>query len=351
MPLKTVIVGCGNIAKAYATDIKTYPEITLLGFSDLDPARAHSFVAEFGGRAYASLDEVLADPAVQLVVNLTIHHAHEEVIGRCLAAGKHVHTEKPLALSYAAAKRLAADAAARGLRLSSAPNTWMGEAQQSAAAVLRSGNLGRLRLVYAEINHGRIETWHPNPAPFYEVGPLWDVGIYPLTLLTAFLGPVRSVSATQRVLKPDRVTKDGTPFTVARPEFILATLDFADGTVARLTCNFYVHDSKQKYSVEFHGDAGSLVLGSPFMFNAAVETCAYGQPFIAVAREQQGRDGVEFSRGVQDLARAIAEGRPHRGSAEHAAHVIEIMETIDASARADGAARAITSSFTAPAPL
>ncbi len=351
MSLSTVIVGCGNIAKNYAKDLQTYPEITLLGFSDLDPARAVAFAAEFGGRAYASLDEVLADPAVQLVVNLTIHHAHEEVITKCLAAGKHVHTEKPLALSAEAARRLAADADARGLRLSSAPNTWLGDAQQSASRVLRSGSLGRVRLVYAEINHGRIETWHPNPAPFYDVGVLWDVGIYPLTLLTAFLGPVRSVSATQRLLLPERVTKDGAPFTITRPELVLATLDFADGTVARLTCNFYTNTSKQNYTVEFHGDAGSLVVDSPFMFNAAVETAAYGQPLAAVPLEKPALDGVEFSIGVRDLARAIAEGRPHRGSAAQAAHVIEIMEVIDTSARADGAKQPVVSEFPIPAPL
>jgi predicted dehydrogenase len=350
MSLATVIVGCGNIAKTYAKDLKTYPEISLLGFSDLDTARAEAFAAEFGGRTYPTLEAVLADPAVQLVVNLTIHHAHEAVIGQCLAAGKHVHTEKPLALTAAAARRLAAEAEARGLRLSSAPITWMGEPQQAVAAVLRSGELGRIRQVYAENNHGRIEAWHPNPAPFYDVGIVWDVCIYPLTLLTAFLGPVRSVQAMHRLLIADRQTKDGAPFTITRPDFVVALLDFADGTTARLSGNFYNNASKQGSSVEFHGDAGSLVLGSSFMFNATVERCAYGQPLAAVALERPGIDGIEFGRGVQELARAIAEGRPHRASAAHAAHVIEIMEAIDRSA-ASGAPQPVSSDFPAPAPL
>jgi len=351
MSLATVIVGCGNIAKAYATDLKRYPEVALLGFADLDPARARTLAAEFGGRAYASLDEVLADPAVQLVVNLTIHHAHEEVIGRCLAAGKHVHTEKPLALNSAAARRLAAEAGSRGLRLSSAPITWMGESQQAAAAVLRSGGIGRVRLVYAEVNHGRIESWHPNPAPFYDIGVLWDVGIYPLTLLTTFLGPVRGVAALQRLILPGRSTKEGVAFTLTRPEFIVATLDFADGTVARLSCNFYTNDSKQGSSVEFHGDQGTLALGSSFKFNATVERCVCGQPLAPVVLDRPGIDGIEFGRGVQELARAIAGGRPHRASAAQATHVIEIMEAIDRSAQASGALQTITSSFPPPATL
>jgi predicted dehydrogenase len=351
MSLATVIVGCGNIARTYAKDLKTYPEIDLLGFGDLDPARAAAFATEFGGRAYESLDAVLADPAVQLVVNLTIHHAHEEVIGKCLAAGKHVHTEKPLALSSAAALRLAAEAGRRGLRLSSAPITWMGGPQQEASAILRSGQLGRVRQVYAEINHGRIESWHPNPAPFYDVGIVWDVCIYPLTLLTAFLGPVRSVQAFSRLLQAERFTKDGNPFTITRPEFVVALLDFADGTVGRVSGNFYNGASKQGSSVEFHGDSGSLHLGSSFMFNAALERTLAGQPSAPVPLSRPAFDGIEFGRGVQELARAIAAGRPHRASAAHAAHVIEIMEAIDRSAAAQGAPQAVASSFTPPAPL
>lgn len=348
MPLSTVIVGCGNIARSYAGDLKRYPEVMLLGFSDLDATRAEAFAREFGGNAYASLDAVLADPEVRLVVNLTIHHAHEAVISACLAAGKHVHSEKPLALSAAAAARLATEAARRGLRLSSAPITWMGEAQQAAAAVLRSGELGRVRQVFAEINHGRVETWHPNPGAFYDVGVLWDVCIYPITLLTAFLGPVRAVQSFQRIVLPDRQTKDGAPFTLAKPEFVVALLDFENGAVARVSGNFYNNASKQGSSVEFHGDAGSLVLGSSFMFNASVERCAYGQPLSAVPLATPGFAGIEFGRGVRELARAIAENRPHLASAEHAAHVIEILEAIDRSSEAGGSPRGIASRFEPP---
>lgn len=348
MPLSTVIIGCGNIAKAYAKDLSSYAEISLLGFSDLEFSRAEAFAREFGGKAYKSLADVLADPRVELVVNLTIHHAHEEVIGLCLAAGKHVHTEKPLALTAAGALRLAAEAERRGLRLSSAPITWMGEAQQSAAAVLASGALGRVRQVYAEINHGRIESWHPNPAPFYEVGVLWDVCIYPLTLLTAFLGPVRSVQAFQRGLLSERRSLDGRTFRLNRPEFVVAMLDFECGTAARLSGNFYNLATRQGSSVEFHGDEGSLVLGSSFLFNATVERGGAGKPLAAVEREAPGLEGIEFGRGVRELARAIEAGRPHPSSAAHAAHVIEVMEAVDASAAAEGSPRRVASSFSSP---
>jgi len=166
-PLRVVIVGCGNIAGPYARTIKPYPQLELMGATDIDLARAQALVDQYGGRVYATLDEVLADPNVDLVINLTIHHAHPAVITQCLNAGKHVHSEKPLALTYAEAKALVELADAKGLRLSCSPITFMGEAQQTTWKAIRDGILGTVRVVYCEVNWGRIEAWHPNPGPFY----------------------------------------------------------------------------------------------------------------------------------------------------------------------------------------
>src|SRR5690606_12466175 len=167
----------------------------------------------------------------------------------------------PLALSYADAQRLLALAENQGLRLSSAPITYLGEAQQTIWQRLREKRIGPVRLAYAELNHGRIETWHPNPVPFYDVGVVWDVGIYPITLLTAFLGPVEKVTAFGKVLFPDRVTLGGEPFRITTPDMVVALLEFQSGTLARVSCNFYTTTSRQGASLEFHGDNGSLYLG------------------------------------------------------------------------------------------
>ncbi|MFZ4683164.1 MAG: Gfo/Idh/MocA family protein, partial [Terrimicrobiaceae bacterium] len=280
--LKTVIVGCGNIATAYSEQISKYNNIELAGFSDLLPERAREFAGKHGGKAYASLDEVLADESVKLIVNLTIHHAHVEVITRSLEAGKHVHSEKPLATSASEARALVELAEAKGLRLSSAPSTFLGEPVQTLASLLRSGKTGPLRALYAEINHGRIESWHPNPAPFYDVGPVWDVAVYPLGVWAALCGPMRKVTAVGRRLLADRRTKEGTPFTITTPDFYTAVIEFENGAVGRLTTNFYVKPSKQDATMEFHGDAGSAFLGSSYMFNTAVEFAEFGGNFSPV---------------------------------------------------------------------
>lgn len=348
--LKTVVVGCGNIATAYSEQISKYSRINLAGFCDLQPERAEEFARKYGGRAYRSLDEVLADGDVRLVINLTIHHAHVEVITRCLEAGKHVHSEKPLAASGAEAKQLVELAERKGLRLSSAPSTFLGEAVQTLARELRAGKAGTVRLLYAEMNHGRIESWHPNPEPFYQVGPAWDVAVYPLGVWAAICGPMRKVTASARTLLRERRTKDGCPFSIDTPDFYAAMIEFENGALGRLTANFYVAPSKQGATMEFHGEAGSLFLGSSFVFNTAVEFAPFGGSFSPVPLAREGFAGVEFARGVEDLADAILNDRPHRCDARMAQHIVEVIEAIHTSA-ATGNPVAVTSTFTLPEPM
>ena len=162
--MNVAIVGAGNIAEPYAKTIAAADGLTLVGATDLDPARAESLLERHGGgTAYRTYDELLADPNVETVVNLTIPKAHAQVSAAALEAGQHVHSEKPLALTYAEARELVELANRRGVRLSSAPATLLGEAQQSAWKLVRDGAVGRVRVVYAEANWDRLERWHPDP--------------------------------------------------------------------------------------------------------------------------------------------------------------------------------------------
>lgn len=346
-----VVVGCGNIASAYGRQLAPYPELELLGAQDLDPARAEQFTKQFGGKVYKTLDEVLADPEVDCVVNLTIHQAHVEVITKCLEAGKHVHTEKPIAMTFPEAKQLATLARRQRRRLSCAPVTWLGEAQQTGWKLIRDGKLGTPRVVYAEVNWARIETWHPNPAPFYEVGPVFDVAVYPLTLLTAWFGPVRRVTAAGKVVMPDRKTKDGKPYTIATPDWQVAGLEFESGVMARVTASFYVgHSSRTREGLEVHGDAGTLVLDSWTNFASPVRFGLFNQTPAPIPPATEPFQGTEFGRGVVELAAALREKRPHRNGAEHAAHVVEVMQAIVASVTS-GKTVKVKSKFPAPTPM
>ncbi|MDQ2966526.1 MAG: Gfo/Idh/MocA family oxidoreductase [Chloroflexota bacterium] len=348
-PLGIGIVGTGNIAGGYARDAATHPEIRLVAATDVDPARAAAFGEAHGCRVHGSLDELLADKAVDIVVNLTVHQAHYDVTKLALEAGRHVYSEKPLALRSAEAHELVELAAARRVRLGCSPSTFLGEAQQTAAAWIRSGRLGTVRAVYAEVNWGRIETWHPAPAPFFEVGALFDVGVYPLTLVTTMLGPARSVRAWGWDLKPDRVTVDGTPFRIGSPDLIVAAIELEGGPVVRLTTSFYVgRPARQLGTIDFHGDDASLALGSFQDFDATVEVGAYGKEYQPVTYVRPAFAGIAWARGVAEMAGAIAEGRPHRASGEQAAHIVDILEAATTSVADGGRRIAVTSTFVSP---
>jgi predicted dehydrogenase len=348
-------VGCGNIAGPYAETLRAYPDLRLSGCCDLDAGRAEAFAASHGARAYPSLDALLADPGIEIVVNLTHYDGHAPVTLAAIAAGKHVHSEKPLAMRYADAVEILAAARAKGVQVSCSPITWMGEAQQTFGKVLRSGAIGAPLVAYAEMNHGRIESWHPSPKAFYECGPLYDIGVYPLSTLCAFLGPVRRVSATAATRLPVRTRQDGGTFEISAPDWVAMVLTLESGVVCRVTVNFLVEpaNSRQGSAIEVHGERGSARLGMVFKFDADVEVAPLGKPFEPVPRLGTPFAGgwVDWARGLRELADAIREHRPHRGSAELAAHIVETLNAAEASARAGGAPIGVSSSFDPPPPM
>jgi predicted dehydrogenase len=334
--MRVALAGCGNIAPRYARCIAAADGLELVGATDIAPGAADTFTTEHGGIVYATLDDLLADPGVDTVVNLTAPQAHAAVTRTALQAGKHVHSEKPLALQYDHARELVELAREHGVRLSSAPATLLGEAQQSAWKLIRDGAVGRVRVVYAEANWDRIERWHPDPRSLYAVGPLVDVGVYPLAIMTAMFGPVRRVQAYASTVEPDRVRLDGSTFHPEAPDFVVAVLELADGVVARLTATFYVGPSKQR-GLEIHGDDGSLYMPTW----ADYETV---QPL------REPYKGIDWSRALTDLADAITTGRPHRAGGEHAAHLVEVLEAARTSMHG-GAVVEVRSDFPRPEPL
>lgn len=313
-PLRIGIVGCGNIAQAYATSIGRHAEIALIGATDVNHEARAAFCAAHGCQDYADLETLLADPAVDIVVNLTSHAHHHAVSRQALEAGKHVCSEKPLALTSADAADLIDVAAAHGVRLACAPSLWLGPAMQTAWHEVATARIGRVRMVYANVDHGRIESWHPAPGSFYEVGPVFDVAVYPIAQLAVMLGPIREVRAIGDVLMPERRSKTGDRFSVAADDHVTAVMTHADGTRTRLSCSFYVEATTSTgEGIEFHGDDGTLLLKSwvaPRCSLAAVsptggdrEDVALIDPDAETLRADERKD-VDFGLGLVDLARA-----------------------------------------------
>jgi len=345
------IVGCGSISVPYAKAIAATEGLELVAAADALPERAEELVATYGGIAHESLASLLADERVEAVVNLTGATAHVDVTTAALEAGKHVHSEKPLALSYGDARALVELAAARGLVLSASPATLLGEAEQTLWKLVREGAIGRVRVAYAEANWGHIEAWHPSPLTIYSVGPAGDVGVYSLAILTAILGPARRVTAFGATVEPDRVDRDGRPFTIETPDLVVALIELESGVLVRLTASFYVGPGKQR-GIELHGDGGMLHLAAWSEFDSRLQltTTENGDDYEDVPLVRPGYRGNDWARALVDLAEAARDGRPPRASGEQAAHLVEILDAMDVSRR-DGGTVEVRSSFVQPPPM
>lgn len=349
--LNIAILGCGNIAKPYVDDLKHYENLAIIGVFDQDSAKLAQFAADNQLNAYESFGSLLADEALHVVVNLSSHHVHYNLTKQALEAGKHVYSEKPLAMKTSEAWELVQLAESQGLRLACSPFVTVGEAQQTAWKYLRDGKLGQVRMVYAEVNWGRIESWHPAPQGFYEVGALFDVGVYLLSLITTMLAPVRKVWSYGQILLPERQTKDGIPYHLTTPDWAVTMLELANGTQVRLTSNFYVsNNSTRQTGLEFHGDTASMHLESMFMFNSPLYYAPFGEKLEPLELVREPYQGIPWGCGVHELVSAVLEQRPQRFTGAQAAHLVEVINAAHESMRT-GQSIAIESQFVADEPL
>jgi predicted dehydrogenase len=352
-PLRVGVVGCGVISHHYAQNASAFDSFELVGCADVDVAAAERLAAEHG-LAATSVDELIADPSVDIVLNLTPPAAHAGLNREALAARKHVYSEKPLATTVSDARKLVSQAGRLGLRIACAPDVFLGSAYQTARALIDDGAIGEPLSVSAAMLVGGQATWHPNPDIFFAdgAGPLLDMGPYYLTALVALLGPVARVAGFASTRVSDRQIeigpRAGESFTAATPTHTSATLELESGVTANLVASF---EAPGQYVCDFivHGTHGVLALPDPNAFDGPVR----------LRRDRQGWEDVPIasrggrdSRGIglQDLAQSLAEGVPHRASGELACHVVDVARTILASARR-GRALTVETSVTRPLPL
>lgn len=329
--MECAFVGCGAVARKYAATLDE-SALSVTAVCDLDSNRADAFGADCGARAYTALDAMLDAEDAPLLVNLTSHEAHADVTGRALRAGRHVWSEKPLALDADAARNLVSLAERRGLALGCAPINHACEAQRHARTALADGRLGTVRLAYAHAHVGRVTEWHDDPDAFLRVGPLYDGAVYPLSLLVAWFGPIERVRTADAADPwPDRETKRP-----ARPSHVEATLALADGPLVRLTTSFYApHRSREFTSLECHGDDGSLYLDDAGDLGGEdghrVAFGREGREYTPMPLQQPSRR-TPYLAGPERLAASVRRGRPDRASARRAAHVVAICNAVEQAA-------------------
>ncbi len=348
------IIGCGTISPAYLKAARRFANLDLRALADLDPAAAAARGAEFGIPA-VTIEALLADPGIEIVVNLTVPKAHVEVGHACLRAGKHVHSEKPLGIATAEARGLLTAAAERGLRIGCAPDTFLGGAHQTCRALIDEGAIGRPVGGSAFFLCPGHERWHPNPGFYYLEGggPMLDMGPYYITDLVNLLGPVAEVSGMASRPRGERTVgtgpQQGRSIPVEVPTHVAGTLRFASGAVVSLAMSFDVPKHRH-VPMEIYGTEASLIKPDPNYFGGRIEIAPTGGEWSEVETRHPFADDNYRSIGVADMAQAIRSGQPHRASGDLAFHVLEVMEAFGRSSD-EGRTIVVASRPERPAPL
>ena len=367
------IVGSGFVADYYLKTLSIHPQLKLVGVMDKISERATKF-AQFHnvGRVYNSLTDILEDNTVDIVLNLTNPHSHYEVSKACLEAGKHVYSEKPFAMEMEQAKELVNIAENKGLYLSSAPCSLLSETAQTVWKALRENKVGKVRLVYAEMDDGLVhqmpyQKWlseSGTPWPYkdeFEVGCTLEHAGYYVNWLTAFFGPAETVSAFSSCVIPDKQTD--VALDLDTPDFSVACIKFASGGVARLTCSIVApHD----HSLKIIGDDGILGIDDCWFYGTPV----YIRRSLTIGRKRlegvwkknyplvkkapkfgyRGAQQMDFCRGVAEMVDAIMENRPCRLSSEFSLHNNELVLAIQNSLET-GSAYKMQTSFQSVEPM
>ncbi|HJT71373.1 MAG TPA: Gfo/Idh/MocA family oxidoreductase [Terriglobales bacterium] len=358
-------VGCGYTADQYIDSVKRYPYLNLAAVTDRDPQRASEFCAYHSVPLCPTLEAMLADPKIEMVVNLTSPSSHFAVSKACLEAGKHLYSEKPLAMTFSEAQTLVELARAKGLYLSVAPCGVLGETAQTLWRALRNREIGTVHLAYADIDDGPLHLagphlWRsPSGAPYdykeeYMTGTTLEHAGYYLSWFAAFFGPAKNITAFAACLWPDKQVVPEERLEQAS-DFSVACITFGSGAVVRLTCSSV---APYNHGMRIVGDTGVLAVDECWNFSAPVYLDRYSKLKFRVERypitkaypfmkrwadprprtyspvkrsswkKRLARYRMDYARGIAELARAITERRPSRLPADYCLHVTELALAI-----------------------
>ncbi|MDQ0321958.1 putative dehydrogenase [Pararhizobium capsulatum DSM 1112] len=330
------IIGCGNISDAYLKAAPKFPVLDIIGVADINPAAADAKAATYGVTSM-DIDNLLADPCIEIVLNLTTPQHHVPVGLQTVANGKHVYSEKPLATTLADAERLVAAAREKGVRVGCAPDTFLGGSHQTARKLIDQGAIGTVVAGTAFMQVAGHELWHPNPDFYYQPGggPMLDMGPYYLTCLVNLLGPVKAVTGHAKSSYATRTIgsgpRAGETVTVEVPTHISGLIDFENGAAISITTSFDVWKHEHNH-IELYGTTGSMIVSDPNQFQGDIKTSIRKGDWVVAEQTHGYGDGNYRILGLADMAQAIVSGREHRANLDLSLHVLEIMESVILSA-------------------
>jgi predicted dehydrogenase len=372
--LRVGLIGTGRISDIYLRTCAKFPEVQVVACGSLNMDEARAKAAEHSIPRVATPDDILADPDIDCILNLTIPAAHAEISLAALAEGKHVYSEKPFATTVADGQRVLDLARTKGLKVGNAPDTFLGGRWQTVRKLIDQGEIGTPTGVSAFVGTHGVERHHPNPDFYYQPGggPLFDLGPYYLTAMVFLLGPIARVSGMSRRTFDKRQIENGPRngewMEVAVDTHSLSLLQFESGALGSMTMSFDVWDSETP-RLEIYGTEGTICIPDPDPVHGAndfhgpvwLRTRATSRwefqprPTDRPADWQEVANTHGFNEnsrglGLLDLAYAVRDNRAPRASGELAQHVLEVMTGIDA-APGQGGYVDILSRCTVPEPL
>jgi predicted dehydrogenase len=353
--VKVGIIGCGNISPIYFKNLRNFKIIDIVACADLDLERAKQRAEEFNIPKACTVDSLLSDPEIKIVINLTVPNAHADIHLKALQAGKHTYGEKPLAVKLEDGEKIVSLAKEKGLLVGSAPDTFLGGGIQTCRKLIDEGWIGEPIAATAFMMKHGPESWHPNPEFFYQVGggPMFDMGPYYLTTLINLVGPIRRVSGLTSISFPERtITSEvnyGKKILVETPNHIAGVFEFENGAIGTIITSFDVWGSQLPF-IEIYGTKGTLVVPDPNTFNGPVYIRRHDQTGFMEVPLTHGFTENSRGIGVVDMAYSIINGRQHRANGEMAYHVLEVMHGFHISSN-EGKYYEVQSTCERPAPL
>ena len=350
------MIGTGTISDIYLTNAtKRFANLDIVAVADLVRERAEAQAAKHGIPNVLTVDELISDPAIDVVLNLTIPAAHHEIAKKTILAGKSAFSEKPLAVEPAEGQELVDLASQHGVMIGSAPDTFLGAGLQTCRRLLDEGAIGEVVGAAACFaSHGN-EHWHPNPAFSYQHGggPVYNLGPYYLTALVTLLGPITRITGTSRISFPTRTISSqplaGQIIPVETPTFVNAAFDFASGAVASFTATYDVWASERP-KIEIYGSEGTLSVPDPNTFGGPVRLYRQSTRNWEEVPLDIGFADNSRGLGLSDLVQAQLTGSTARANGDLANHVLEVMSITQAAGDL-GAIQTLKTTCERPAPL
>lgn len=330
-PVKVAVVGCGMISDAYLKTMTTkFKILEVVGVCDLSPEKAKASAEKYNLKVI-SMEEIIEDTSIELVVNLTAAQAHYQVVKRLLLAGKHVYTEKVLSVELEHAQELVALANEKNLYLGAAPDTFLGAALQTAKYAIDSGLIGEVTSFHGTLS--RDINLFAGLSPITSApggGIAFDVGIYYVTALLSLLGPVRTVTGVMDTIKPDRkhiiTDKFDMPYHLDCETIASGTLVFENGAIGNLlfdSNSIFTFPEKPAFTI--YGTMGILLLADPNLFGGEVKVILKGNSEPTVLQQCHPFESEYRGLGVAEMAWSMRQGRKHRANKEMAYHALEVL--------------------------